>query len=169
MIEKEEIGVGILGQANLRRGHVREQRHRNAIVLPAQRLAERAQEPHRSLPAVAAHVRDVHRGRAVLQHDDVDTGGAHQRGDGLRPGQGQERRGGGEDQEEPEQQLAKERDALVDRHLAAAHERPRVGAPLPQLPTPQQQQRRRDGEQRQKSGSAEPHYFKTSGPQVLRT
>ena len=79
MIEEEEVGVGILGQPHLRRGDVREQRHRNAVVLPRQRFAERAQELHRSLPPVAGDVARAHRRRSVLQDDEIDAGGADDR------------------------------------------------------------------------------------------
>ena len=53
VIEEEEEGVRILGQPDLRRGDVREERQRDAVVVPAERVAERAQEPHRALPAIA--------------------------------------------------------------------------------------------------------------------
>ena len=52
VIEEEEVGVRVLGQPHLRRGDVREQRQRHAIVLPAERFAQHAQEGHRAHPAV---------------------------------------------------------------------------------------------------------------------
>ena len=88
MIEEEEVGVRIAGQSHLRRGDVGEQRQRHAIVFPAQRLAERPQEPDRALPAVApraADVADVHRGRPVLQHDEIHARGPDDR---ARPSAG---------------------------------------------------------------------------------
>ncbi len=148
VIEEEKIRVRVLGEPDLRRRHVREQRHRHAIVLPAQRLTERAQKLHRSLPAIALDVGHVHRRRPVLQDDDVDAGRAHERGDGLRLGERENRGAGGEHEEEPEQQLAEKRNALFNRHLPSPHERARVAAPAPQLPEPEQEQHHRHGQQR---------------------
>ena len=74
VIDEEEERVRILGQPDLRRRQLREQRQRHAIALPAQRLGERPQELHRAAPAVRAHVGDVHRRRRVLQDDDVGAG-----------------------------------------------------------------------------------------------
>ncbi len=54
VIEEEEEGVRVFREPHLRRGDAREYRHRDAVVLPAQRVAEHAQEARRSLPAVAA-------------------------------------------------------------------------------------------------------------------
>ena len=85
---------GSLRQPDLRRRDVREQRHRDAVVLPAERLAEDAQEPHRPLPAIAGDVRHAHRRRAVLQDDEVDAGRPDQRDGARRPRQRQDREGG---------------------------------------------------------------------------
>ena len=128
-----------------------EQRERDAVVLPTERFAQRAQELDRALPAVAARaadVADVHRRRPVLEDDEVHSRGADDRGRGLRPRDRPDGEAERDQQAEPEQQFAEERDPLADRHQPAASERRDVGAPPPCLPQPQQQQPGRDGEQR---------------------
>ena len=76
---------GILREPDLRRGDVREERHRHPVVLPRQRFAEHAQEAHRALPAVAGDVLGPHRRRAVLQDDEIDAGRPDERRGGGRP------------------------------------------------------------------------------------
>ena len=54
MIEEEEERVGIAREAHLRRRDGGKERQRDAIVLPLQRFAERAEKRHRPPPAIAA-------------------------------------------------------------------------------------------------------------------
>ena len=53
VIEEEEHRVRIARQPDLRRGDVREHGQRHAIVIPAERVAERSQERHRRCHRVA--------------------------------------------------------------------------------------------------------------------
>ena len=74
MIEEEKQRVGIFSQARLRRGEMSEDRQRDAVPLPTERLCERPDELNGSLPAVRRHVLDPHRRGAVLQDHDVGAG-----------------------------------------------------------------------------------------------
>ena len=118
---------------------------------PSQRIAspERAQEGHRSLPAIAGGVGDPHRRRAVLQHHQVDAGPPHPGGHHLRPRQRQDHAGGGADQAQPEQQPAEDREALAHRDRPVTEVAAHVGPPAEELPHPDDQQRGWTGQQPQ--------------------
>ena len=177
MVEEEEEGVGIARQADLRRRDVGEQREGDPVVLPAQGLAERPEERHRSLPAVAPHVGDAHRRGTVLQDDDVDAGGADERDDGLWPRQGHDRAGERPGQAAPEHEVADARDALADGHAARATQAPGVADATREAPGDEHSTHRRHHQQRQPVGGAEaqvrdvegsghqgPHATKACGP-----
>ena len=76
VVEEEKQRVGIAREANLWRSNVREHGHRDAVLTPAQRVAQLTQEPHRTLPAIAhrstagsvdpLHVADPHGCRCIL-------------------------------------------------------------------------------------------------------
>ena len=77
LIEKEEERVGIGGEADLRRGDVREQRPARSDRSSSERIAQQPEELHRSLPAIARDVLDPHRRGAVLEDDEVDAALPH--------------------------------------------------------------------------------------------
>jgi hypothetical protein len=147
VIEEKEEGVGIFRQPHLRRRNAGEYRHRDAVVLPAQGIAEHAQEARRSLPAVARHVRHPHRRRGILQDDQVDSGLAQ---DGRRPARPRDRhdeqRQGG-NQAQPERQVAEQRQALADRHRPPLAQADAIGPAPEQTPRPEQQQQTWNGEE----------------------
>ena len=147
--EEEEEGVRVARQADLRRRTVGEQRQREPLVGPAQRLGERPQPCRRTLPAVGRHVRHAHRGRAVLQHDDVEPGIAHTGDDGVRTGQRQHQAAQRQDQAQPEGEVARRRDALPERQHAARGVAARVAPPAQRLPPPHDEQQRGRGQQPQ--------------------
>ena len=139
MVEEEEEGVRILGEPDLRRGDVREQRQRDPVVVPAQRVADDAQEPDRPLPAIAGDILHVHRRGAVLQDHQVDAALAHRGGRSLRARQRQDQHRRGEDQRQPERQVADDGEALAHRKGALAREPAHVAAPPHEPPHPDQQ------------------------------
>jgi hypothetical protein len=160
VIEEEEKGVRILGQPHLRRGDVREQRHRHPIVAPRQRLAEHAQEAHRSLPAVAAgDVHRAHRRRAVLQDDEIDAGRADERGGRRRPRQREDHARAGENQAQPEDQAAEDRKVLAHRKPPVLAIAARVAAARRELPDPADEQHPGHDEQPQILRLREAHGF----------
>ena len=60
VIEKKEDGVGIARQPDLRRGDMRKDGERQAVVVPTKRISEQAEKRHRPLPTIARDVGHVH-------------------------------------------------------------------------------------------------------------
>ncbi len=148
MVEKEEQGVGIAGQPSLRGRAVGEQGEGDALVLPAQELGERPDPGHGSLPAVRRHVADPHRGRAVLQKDEVGARASGDGDEGLRAREGEHQRRHRQQQAEPEREPAGEGEAFADRRRPALRFAG-VAPPARELPQPQQAQARRQHQQPQ--------------------
>ena len=73
MVEEEEERVGISRQTYLGRAPIGKQGKGHALVRPAQNLGEGAEPRRRPLPSVGDDIGDAHRGRPVLQDDEVDT------------------------------------------------------------------------------------------------
>ena len=80
MIEEEEERVRIAASAgSAARRCARRRASAMRSFFQLERVAERAEEAHRSLPAVAGDVLHAHRRRAVLQDDEVEAALAHDR------------------------------------------------------------------------------------------
>src|SRR5262245_22881879 len=73
MVEEEEKRIWIFSQTDLWRGDMRKQRQRNAVVVPAEGIADCAQKADRSLPPIAGHILDPHRGGPILKDDHVEA------------------------------------------------------------------------------------------------
>ena len=147
IIEEEEERIGVPREPDLGRRPVREKREGDPLVLPAQQLREHPDPRHRPLPPVRRHVADPHRGRPVLQDDEV---GARVLGDRrlyLRTRQRQDQRGHRQHQAEPERQPAREGVLLTHRRGPLVQRAAGITAPADQLPDPQQTEAGRDQQQ----------------------
>ncbi len=157
MIEEEKERVRVLGQAHLRRSNVREQRHRDPIVAPAERFAEGPQETDRSLPSIAGHVGRPHRGRAVLKHDEIDARRPQYGNFGGGPREREDREGAGDDQAKPEHETAEDREPLAHRQTPMLPVAAGIAPPRRELPHPDHDQHRRRNQQPEVLRLGEPY------------
>ncbi len=120
VIEEEEQRVGIASQADLRRRDVREDGQRHPILLPAQRVADLAEELRGALPAIARgldagagrsrngardDVTDAHRRRRVQQDHEIEPGAARDGRGCLWPGDRRDEERGRDELRGPEEQF----------------------------------------------------------------
>ena len=145
-----------------------------AIVLPLHRLAERPEERHRSPPAIRSHIANAHRGRAVLQDDQIDAAAPDERRDRDRPRHRHDDSAQRHDQAEPEREIAENRQPLrriAGRQLPVLPHLGDVAVPAPRLPDPHDEQERRYREERQqrRRGEAQARQVEAGRHQPLRT
>ena len=116
---KKKNVFGIFGESDLRRGNAGEDRHRDAVFLPAHRVAEHAQESRGALPAIARDISHAHRRGPVLQHDEIHAALPQCDRRPVRPRERDDDEHVGEDDAQPEGQVIGERESRPRRRRAA--------------------------------------------------